>query len=142
MELTTGVLMFLIMGAFLTFRLPALRDCWKIDRRIRFYFCLTVIAIVANLSVGVGGLLNLTWKWNTMHMVVGWGMRNVHIALDTLVLYGALGVTSPGGGVGGSTSASRGGSAEVVVAMFSEHERASHLIALSADHAPNAVASW
>lgn len=138
-------MMFVIVTMLLVFRLPELRECWKIHRRIRFYFGLTVIAIAVNLAVGVGGLLYLTWKRNTLLVAGSWGMRNIHIALDTLMLYGALGVTSLGGVVAESDIGSRGGSTEAVVAVYRHDELSSHgqqEVVPSSEKDTDTMAAW
>lgn len=136
--------MLIIVVMLLVFRLPELRECWKIHRRIRFYFGLTVIAITVNLAVGIGGLLHLAWKRKTILYAISWGMRNIHIALDTLVLYSVLGVTSSGGGVDGLMRTSRGSSARVMVSMFSGHELSTHGQRgdLSSEQKTSSVARW
>lgn len=94
-EITMGIIMFVMVLLLLIFRMPELKQCWQVHLRIKFYFVLTIIAIVVNLAVGVGGLLFIAWKDDPMFISVSWAMRHVHIALDTLVLYGALGVSAP-----------------------------------------------
>lgn len=124
MELATGAIMAIIVGTLFVFRLPEVRECWNMHRRIRFYFSLSIIGIIVHMAVGVGGLLYVTWKEESMFVAVSWGMRNVHTALDTLVLYGALRGTSAGGQdtIDESASAIRGGSAEIVDRMYSGNE--------------------
>lgn len=56
---------------------------------------LTVIAIIVDLAIGFGGVAyNMVGDIKTLLIAVTWTMRHVHIALDTLVLYSALGVTT------------------------------------------------
>ena len=62
-----------------------------VHRRIKFYFGLTMIAIFVDLAIGVGGVLYLVGGKDPMYIAVTWTMRHIHIALDTLVLYSALG---------------------------------------------------
>lgn len=52
------------------------------------------IGILANLAIGLGGILFLTWQKRPPHTNVSWALRQVHIALDSLVLYGTLNVSS------------------------------------------------
>lgn len=81
----------LAMIAFLVaFRLPELRHCWAAHVRIKFYFLLSCTAVATNLAVGIGGVLWVAWKRDPRFIVVGWSMRHLHIALDTMVLYGVL----------------------------------------------------
>lgn len=63
----------------------------SVHRRIKFYFGLTMIAIFVDLAIGVGGVLYLVGGKDPMYIAVTWTMRHIHIALDTLVLYSALG---------------------------------------------------
>lgn len=49
--------MLVVVSLLLVFRWRELKECWKIHRRIRFYFGLTVIAIVVDLALGVGGVV-------------------------------------------------------------------------------------
>lgn len=68
---------------------------WQLHNRIKFYFALTVIAIMVDLTIGIGGLIYITnERFSSIAITTSWAMRHVHIALDTLVLYSALGVTS------------------------------------------------
>lgn len=62
-EFVVGVLMLLVVGMLLLFRLPEVRECWKLHRRIRYYFGLTGIAIVVNLAVGFGGMVVVLLGW-------------------------------------------------------------------------------
>lgn len=50
-----------------------------------------MIAIFVDLAIGVGGVLYLVGGKDPMYIAVTWTMRHIHIALDTLVLYSALG---------------------------------------------------
>ncbi|CAM9926306.1 unnamed protein product, partial [Scytosiphon promiscuus] len=65
---------------------------WRVHRRIKYYMGLTLIAITVDLGVGVGGILFVLTDY-PLYTIVTWAARHVHIALDTLVLYSALGVT-------------------------------------------------
>lgn len=67
---------------------------WGLNRRVKFYFCLTVIAMVVDLAIGSGGIFTYVSQTSAEEYVsVTFSMRNLHIALDTIVLYGALGET-------------------------------------------------
>lgn len=65
MELLVGVCMLVVVSLLLVFRWQELKECWNIHRRIRFYFGLTVIAIVVDLALGVGGVIYVAYnrKW-------------------------------------------------------------------------------
>lgn len=79
---------------------------WGLNRRVKFYFFLTVIAMVVDLAIGVGGVLtHVSQRSAAEYISVTFSMRALHIALDTLVLYGALGETKfvIGTGLGSST---------------------------------------
>lgn len=68
---------------------------WQLHARIKFYMILTAIGIIVDLAIGIGGVVYvLHERYKVVLIAVTWTMRHVHIALDTLVLYGALGVTS------------------------------------------------
>lgn len=74
---------------------PLLPKVWGLHRRIKFYMTLTVIAILVDLSLGIGGVVYvLHEEYKPALIVATWTARHVHIALDTLVLYSALGTTS------------------------------------------------
>lgn len=92
LEMIAGVVMLAIVCGILLLRRPELKQCWVIHRRIKYYFGLTVIATTVNLVLGINGILFLIWDRDPLLLAVSWTMRQVHIALDTLVLYGALGV--------------------------------------------------
>lgn len=91
LELIAGVLMTAIVALLVIFRLPELKQVLSVHRRIKFYFGLTMIAIFVDLAIGVGGVLYLVGGKDPMYIAVTWTMRHIHIALDTLVLYSALG---------------------------------------------------
>lgn len=82
--------MLFVVGALLATRRLELRKCWQAHARIKYYFGLSCIAVAVNLVIGVGGLLWVSWKRDPRFLVVGWCMRYLHIALDTIVLYGVL----------------------------------------------------
>ena len=68
---------------------------WHLHRRIKFYIFLSLIAIVVDLAIGIGGVVYvLDSRYKATLIVVTWTMRHVHIALDTLVLYSALSITT------------------------------------------------
>lgn len=124
LAMVAGVFMSIIVGTLFVFRLPELRACWKVHRRMKYYFGLTAIGIVVNLTMGIGGVLFLTWKRTSMFFAIGWGMRHVHAALDTLVLYGALGVSRPEGSTDEVRSVILGeSSVDVVVNSAGESRR-------------------
>lgn len=57
LEFAVGVCMVVIVALLLIFRLKEVIECWNIHRRIRFYFVLTIIGILVNLSLGICGTL-------------------------------------------------------------------------------------
>lgn len=58
-ELVVGICMFAIVAWLLLFRLNEITECWKLHRRIRYYFGLTLVGTAVNLSVGIIGLVNV-----------------------------------------------------------------------------------
>lgn len=65
--------------------------------------------MVVDLAIGVGGVLTYaTQRSEAEYMSVTFSMRALHIALDTVVLYGALGETKFVFGSGQGSSATRG----------------------------------
>ena len=89
-ELCVACAMLSMVVMLLATRRSELRKCWKAHWRIKYYFGLTCTAIAVNFAIGVGGLLWIVWKRDSLLIVAGWSMRHVHIALDTLLLYGVL----------------------------------------------------
>ncbi|CAN0304949.1 unnamed protein product [Ectocarpus sp. 6 AP-2014] len=67
-------------------------ECWRIHPRIRYYFGLTIIGTAVNLAVGISGTVYVVGGSEKPFLfVLSWTARHVHIALDTIVLYGILG---------------------------------------------------
>lgn len=93
-ELFVAVVMLVIVIVLLLRRSPELRQCWKVHRRVRSYICLSGIAIVADFAMGVAGILWLVYDDEPGIGPSARCLRQLHIALDTLVLYGTLGVAS------------------------------------------------
>ncbi|CAN0348466.1 unnamed protein product [Laminaria digitata] len=95
MELLAGVAMATIGAMLAIFRWPELCQVWRLHRRIKFYIFLSLIAIVVDLAIGIGGIVYvLDQRYKATLIMVTWTMRHVHIALDTLVLYSALSITT------------------------------------------------
>eukprot|EP00903_Cladosiphon_okamuranus_P018747 g17251.t2 len=88
-ELFVGVCMFIIVVWLLLFRMEGIKESWNIHRRIRYFFGLTLVGTGVNLGVGICGLVNVLDRNPTL-LIWGWLFRYIHIALDTIVLYGAL----------------------------------------------------
>lgn len=64
-----------------------------------------MIAIVTDLAIGIGGIIYVrNDDKEAMIKAISFSMRNVHIALDTIVLYTALGVTAIELNIGPSSS--------------------------------------
>lgn len=57
LEFITGFVMSVIVGLLLAFRMPELVQCWRLHKRIRFYFVLTAVAIVVSIGQGICGAL-------------------------------------------------------------------------------------
>lgn len=57
LELITGLSMSVIVGLLLVFRMPELVQCWRLHKRIRFYFMLTAVAVLASVGQGICGAL-------------------------------------------------------------------------------------
>lgn len=94
LEFGTGILMAIVVGLLLLFRMEEVRQCLGLHRRIRFYFGLTAIAVIANISIGICGVIFIeSGRRSHMLLAVSWSLRHLHIALDTLGLYGVLGVS-------------------------------------------------
>lgn len=94
LDLVAGVVMTVMAGLIVLFRRPELCQAWHLHSRIRCYFILTVIAIVVDVAISVGGILFLFVRVSILTVSVTWIVRYLHIAMDTLVLYGVLGTTS------------------------------------------------
>lgn len=56
-EFVVGICMFVIVTWLLLFRMKEVKECWKLHRRIRYYFCLTVLGTAVNLGLGICGTL-------------------------------------------------------------------------------------
>lgn len=63
---------------------------WRLNTRIKFHVALTVIALLVDLFVGIGGIYYMIHGGPFWIIITAWLVRYVHIALDTLVLYSAL----------------------------------------------------
>eukprot|EP00903_Cladosiphon_okamuranus_P012469 g11677.t2 len=90
-EFFVGICMLLTVSWLLMFRLREIKECWKLHARIRFYFVLTLIGTAINLSIGICGLINVLSKdYKALLIIWSWIFRYIHIALDTIILYGVL----------------------------------------------------
>lgn len=56
LEFIVGICMFIIVAWLALFRMKEIEECWKIHARIRYYFGLTLIGTVVNLTLGTVGL--------------------------------------------------------------------------------------
>ncbi|CAM9815907.1 unnamed protein product [Ectocarpus sp. 8 AP-2014] len=84
--------MFGIVAWLLLFRMKEIKECWKVHTRIRYYFGLTLIGTAVNLVLGIVGTVYIVGERQRVILVVtSWAFRHIHIALDTIVLYGVLG---------------------------------------------------
>lgn len=54
-ELSVGVCMLLVVSWLLLFRIADFKQCWARHARIRYYFGLTLLATVVNITLGVCG---------------------------------------------------------------------------------------
>lgn len=58
-EFVVGFCMLAIVAWLLLFRLKEVKECWKKQTRVRFYFVLTLVGIAVNLGIGICGSVNL-----------------------------------------------------------------------------------
>ncbi|CAN0081639.1 unnamed protein product [Ectocarpus sp. 12 AP-2014] len=92
LEFFVGICMFVIVAWLLLFRMTEIKECWKTHARIRYYFGLTLIATGVNLILGICGVIYLIGdREEPQLIVVSWTLPHIHIALDTMALYGVLG---------------------------------------------------
>lgn len=65
MEFATGITMMVAVALLLAFRMPELRQSWRLHRRVRFYFGLTIIAIVTSVAQGICGTIFIVtnYRW-------------------------------------------------------------------------------
>lgn len=54
-EFIVGICMFFVVAWLLLFRMTETKECWKLHRRIRYYFCLTALGTAVNLTLGICG---------------------------------------------------------------------------------------
>ncbi|CAN0277721.1 unnamed protein product [Ectocarpus sp. 6 AP-2014] len=91
-EFIVGICMIGIVAWLLLFRMKEIKECWKVHTRIRYYFGLTLIATAVNLVLGIFGTVYIVGgRQRVILIVISWSFRHIHIALDTIVLYGVLG---------------------------------------------------
>lgn len=57
-ELSVGICMMLVVSWLLMFRAKEAKQCWARFARIRYYFGLTLLATVVNITLGVCGILH------------------------------------------------------------------------------------
>eukprot|EP00752_Nemacystus_decipiens_P002664 g2492.t1 len=101
-ELFVGICMFAVVAWLLLFRLKEIKETWKIHVRIRFYFALTLVGIAVNITVGVCGVINLLSDDIRYQLIkLSATFRYIHIALDTVALYGVLREKNMDGGAAG-----------------------------------------
>ncbi|CAM9206720.1 unnamed protein product [Ectocarpus sp. 4 AP-2014] len=112
LEFVVGICMFVIVSWLMVFRMRAIKECWKLHARIRYYFVLTVIGTAVNLVLGISGI-SYVFRANAGEYLLSltWAFRYAHVALDTIVLYGVLGTRymDEGGGSAASTSGTSSG---------------------------------
>ncbi|CAM9379659.1 unnamed protein product [Ectocarpus fasciculatus] len=98
LEFLVGTCMFVIVAWLLLFRMTGIKECWKVHTRIRYYFGLTLIGTTVNLALGVCGTIYVVGgREKSLLIVLTWTFRHIHIALDTIVLYGVLGAPAAAG---------------------------------------------
>ncbi|CAN0278088.1 unnamed protein product [Ectocarpus sp. 6 AP-2014] len=98
LEFLVGICMFVIVAWLLLFRINEVKECWKVHARIRYYFGLTLIGTTVNLALGVCGTIYVVGgREKSLLIVLTWTFRHIHIALDTIVLYGVLGAPAATG---------------------------------------------
>ncbi|CAN0194386.1 unnamed protein product [Ectocarpus sp. 12 AP-2014] len=98
LEFLVGICMFVIVAWLLLFRMNEVKECWKVHSRIRYYFGLTLIGTIVNLALGVCGTIYVVGgREKSLLIVLTWTFRHIHIALDTIVLYGVIGVPAATG---------------------------------------------
>ncbi|CAB1101839.1 unnamed protein product [Ectocarpus sp. CCAP 1310/34] len=98
LEFLVGICMFVIVAWLLLFRMNEVKECWKVHARIRYYFGLTLIGTTVNLALGVCGTIYVVGgREKSLLIVLTWTFRHIHIALDTIVLYGVLGLPAATG---------------------------------------------
>eukprot|EP00903_Cladosiphon_okamuranus_P012700 g11874.t1 len=90
-EFIVGICMLFIVIWLVLFRMKEIKECWMLHRRIRYYFGLTVLGTAVNLALGICGTLFVAGgQEHPILIIASWVFRYVHIALDTIVLYGVL----------------------------------------------------
>ncbi|CAN0564654.1 unnamed protein product [Ectocarpus sp. 12 AP-2014] len=86
-----GIGMFVIVAWLLLFRMKEVKECWRIDARIRYYFCLTLLGTAVNIGIGICSTLFVIGDMDEPRLAIwSWVSRYIHVALDTVVLYGVL----------------------------------------------------
>ncbi|CAB1120866.1 unnamed protein product [Ectocarpus sp. CCAP 1310/34] len=94
-EFLVGICMFVIVSWLLLFRMTEIKECWMMHACLRYYFGLTLLGTVGNLTLGVCGTIyvisDMAWP---LLMIFSWGFRQVRIALDTIVLHSVLATKS------------------------------------------------
>ncbi|CAM9225058.1 unnamed protein product [Ectocarpus sp. 8 AP-2014] len=94
-EFLVGMCMFVIVSWLLLFRMTEIKECWMMHACLRYYFGLTLLGTVGNLTLGVCGTIyvisDMSWP---LLMIFSWGFRQVRIALDTIVLHSVLATKS------------------------------------------------
>ena len=75
LEVITAVAMSVLVGLLLAFRMPELVQCWRLHKRIRYYFMLTVAAILAGIAQGICGTVFILSEYS-MYVCAGeWNRR-------------------------------------------------------------------
>eukprot|EP00903_Cladosiphon_okamuranus_P012715 g11887.t1 len=116
-ELFVGVCMVFIVAWLLLFRMNEIKECWKLHVRIRYYFGLTIVGTAANIGLGIcGTIYAIRDEEGELLVVATWAFRYIHVALDTIVLYGVLGARNVDERASASPSSSSTGAAVVVTA--------------------------
>ncbi|CAM9240864.1 unnamed protein product [Ectocarpus sp. 4 AP-2014] len=91
LEFMVGICMIVIVAWLLLFRMKEVKECWRIDERIRYYFCLTLLGTAVNIAIGICSTLFVIGDTDEPRLAIwSWASRYIHVALDTFVLYGVL----------------------------------------------------
>ncbi|CAN0497251.1 unnamed protein product, partial [Ectocarpus sp. 12 AP-2014] len=91
LEFMVGIGMFVIVAWLLLFRMKEVKECWRIDVRIRYYFCLTLLGTAVNIGIGICSTVSVIGDMDDPRLATwSWVFRFIHVALDTFVLYGVL----------------------------------------------------
>ncbi|CAN0438485.1 unnamed protein product [Ectocarpus fasciculatus] len=83
--------MFAIVAWLLLFRMKEVMECWRIDTRMPYCFCLNLFGTAVDVGIGICNTVFVIGDMQQPRLPIwSWVSTYIHVALDTCVLYDVL----------------------------------------------------